>query len=153
MQLSVTRLVTFSMKLMGGSTLGQRIHDLRKLAGWTQELLADRAGLDRSYISLLEAGKRDATLGTLQRLAAALQMPVDELLSGCAGGTGRARAYAAEQHELSPEVMEALHGVQLNLLVIAELDAEKLETLAIEIAAVRQAVERKARGEGERREA
>jgi transcriptional regulator with XRE-family HTH domain len=138
------------MKSMGGSALGKRIHQLRKVAGWSQELLAERAGLNRSYISLLEAGKRDATLGTLKRIASAFQLPVDELVSGCinwASEVSGAGADSAEQRGLSPELTEALQQMQLNLLVIGELDAGKLDTLRIEIAAVREAAERKAREE------
>ena len=54
----------------------------RKLAGLTQQELADRAGVTNSFISLLEAGKRDihsATHAHVVRIARALGVEADEL--------------------------------------------------------------------------
>lgn len=48
---------------------------LRKLRGeraLSQEQLADKSGLHRTYISLLERGEKSPTLTTIVRLAAAL---------------------------------------------------------------------------------
>lgn len=54
----------------------------RKIAGLTQQQLAKRAGVDDSFISLIESGKRDihsAGYQTVVRLARALGVEPEEL--------------------------------------------------------------------------
>jgi methanogenic corrinoid protein MtbC1/DNA-binding XRE family transcriptional regulator len=60
--------------------LGGRVQELRSRKGWTQQQLAEGAGLDRTYISGLEHGKQNPTLGALLRLARALEVPLDRLV-------------------------------------------------------------------------
>ena len=62
--------------------IGQRIAALRKLAGLSQEQLSDLAGLQRTHVSRIEAGKYDATAFTVQRIAEALGMTVDIVDTG-----------------------------------------------------------------------
>lgn len=57
--------------------IGVRIMALRKLAGLTQEQLSELAGLQRSHISKIEAGKYAVTFETIQAIAEALGMTVD----------------------------------------------------------------------------
>ena len=57
--------------------MGLRIAALRKLAGLSQEQLAERAGLQRTHVSRIEAGKYAVTLETIQAIAEALGMTVD----------------------------------------------------------------------------
>lgn len=57
--------------------IGLRIVALRKLAGLSQEELAGRAGLQRTHISRIEAGKYAVTLETIQAIAEAFGMTVD----------------------------------------------------------------------------
>jgi len=53
----------------------------RRLArGWSQEELADRTDIHRTYISGLERAARNPSLAVLERLARALDLPVHELL-------------------------------------------------------------------------
>ena len=72
-----------------GETVRQRdvvglpgLRPARKARGLTQEELTRRTRVDRSTISLLENGVRDAHFGTIRRLAAALDVPVAQLLLG-----------------------------------------------------------------------
>jgi transcriptional regulator with XRE-family HTH domain len=44
---------------------GKLVEQLRKKQEWSQELLADKLGVDRSYVSSLESGKRNPTLRTI----------------------------------------------------------------------------------------
>ncbi|MBB2187847.1 helix-turn-helix domain-containing protein [Gluconacetobacter liquefaciens] len=59
--------------------LGQRIRDLRKNIGWTQEELAERAGIDRSYIGGVERGERNLTFLVLCQICQALNCDVATL--------------------------------------------------------------------------
>ena len=59
--------------------IGQAIQLARSKRKLSQAALAKRAGISVSYLSLLERGRRDPPLSTLQRIAAALAMPVEIL--------------------------------------------------------------------------
>ena len=50
------------------------------LKGWSREELADRAGVDRSYMSGIERGIRNLSVLKLARVARALRTPVRDLL-------------------------------------------------------------------------
>ena len=58
---------------------GVTLREIRNAKQWSQEQLAFEAGLDRTYISLLERGQRSPTLTTLYSLAAALGLTFPEL--------------------------------------------------------------------------
>jgi transcriptional regulator with XRE-family HTH domain len=62
-----------------------RLRMLRLKRGLSQEALAHMAGLDRSYVSSCEAGRRNVTIKTICRFAAALQVEAAELLGGVCG--------------------------------------------------------------------
>ena len=59
---------------------GLVIKRMRKVRGFSQEALADEAHLDRTFISQLETGNKQASLTTIFRLAAAFRMEASELL-------------------------------------------------------------------------
>ena len=69
--------MTDEQKQQARDRIGLRIVALRKLAGLTQEQLSERAGLQRSHISKIEAGKYAVTFETIQAIAEALGMTVD----------------------------------------------------------------------------
>ncbi len=48
--------------------------------GWSQEALAEAAGLDQTYISGIERLLRNPTVTVIERIAVALQCRVGELL-------------------------------------------------------------------------
>lgn len=58
---------------------GQAIKTCREAQGLTQEDLADRAGLHRTYLSDVERGTRNLSLLNIERLAAALDLSLAEL--------------------------------------------------------------------------
>lgn len=60
---------------------GRAIRALRVTAGLTQEELADRAGLDRSYIGGVERGERNPTLSVIEKIAEGLGVTEAELFS------------------------------------------------------------------------
>jgi transcriptional regulator with XRE-family HTH domain len=61
-------------------SFGKRVRTLRELRGMSQEALADRAGLHRTAISLIETAKRGSTLDTIEKLARALSVEPAELM-------------------------------------------------------------------------
>lgn len=69
--------MTDEEKQMTRDRIGMRIATLRKLQGLTQEELAERAGLQRTHVGRIEAGKYAVTLETIQAIADALGMTVD----------------------------------------------------------------------------
>ncbi|WP_252090765.1 helix-turn-helix transcriptional regulator [Pseudomonas sp. MWU13-3659] len=50
--------------------------------GISQEELAERAGVHRTYIGMLERSEKNATLYSIERLASALEVPPSDLLIG-----------------------------------------------------------------------
>ena len=62
-------------------TTGQLIKAARKKAGMTQAQLAEKAGVAAITIQQYELGKRQPRLAQLQAIAAALGVPVQELIS------------------------------------------------------------------------
>jgi len=59
---------------------GDRVRALRLELGVSQEKLALDYGLDRTYISGIERGKRNVSLVNIHRLAKALGVPATDLL-------------------------------------------------------------------------
>ena len=57
--------------------IGQRIADLRKQHGMTQQALADKTGLIRAHISRIERGRYSVGFDTLQQIAEALGYYID----------------------------------------------------------------------------
>lgn len=53
----------------------------RKHRSLTQQALAEQAGISKAYLSQLEAGKRQGAAEVLARLARALRVDVDDLLT------------------------------------------------------------------------
>ncbi len=64
--------VTASERRRVGVAFGAVLRAARKDKGMTQERLADAAGLDRTFPTLLERGLRTPTIATIIRLADAL---------------------------------------------------------------------------------
>jgi transcriptional regulator with XRE-family HTH domain len=60
---------------------GRRLRRLRHERGLSQEQLAHIAQLDRTYVSSCEAGRRNATIKTIARLATALEVDPAALVS------------------------------------------------------------------------
>ena len=61
--------------------LAENIRAYRKSSQISQEELADRCNLHRTYIGSVERGERNVTLKTLETLALALGVSVPELLT------------------------------------------------------------------------
>lgn len=53
---------------------------LRVVHGWSQDVLALEAGLDRTFIAHVERLRRNISLDNIEKIAAALDVPIHELL-------------------------------------------------------------------------
>lgn len=65
---------------------GEAVRKARAAAALTQEELADRSGLDRSYIGGVERGERNPTLSVIEKIAEGLGVTLAELFSYSAKG-------------------------------------------------------------------
>lgn len=63
-------------------TFGANVRAKRLSLGVSQESLADRAGLHRTYLGAVERGERNVSLLNMVKIARALDVPVCELVSG-----------------------------------------------------------------------
>jgi methanogenic corrinoid protein MtbC1/DNA-binding XRE family transcriptional regulator len=61
--------------------LGRRIRELRNQKAWTQEQLADASRVTRVCIVAVEGGKQNVTLDIVVRIANALEIPPERLLT------------------------------------------------------------------------
>lgn len=75
----------FGMENQDLTTLGDRIREQRKKLGLTQEELAHKAEIDRSYIGGVERGERNLTLKVLCGICIALECDIAALTKGIPG--------------------------------------------------------------------
>ncbi len=64
-----------------GSGLFHLLRTLRKGRGWTQVYMAEHIGMDRSFISDLENGKKEICIRNLDLIATAFDLTVSKLLA------------------------------------------------------------------------
>ena len=60
--------------------LGENLRAARMRLELTQEQVAERSGVHATEVSRIEAGKRDPQVSTVERLAAAVELPPGQLL-------------------------------------------------------------------------
>ncbi len=60
--------------------IGKVVRAERERRHWSQEDLADKSGLDRTYLSGVERGERCPNLRTLLRVAEALDIPLSKIV-------------------------------------------------------------------------
>lgn len=67
--------------------VGKRIKELREIkCGLNQKNFSKKTGLDKSYISIVEAGKQNITLTTLENICFALGVSLMEFFYSIDGG-------------------------------------------------------------------
>ena len=66
-----------------GERFGHVVRQLREARGWSQERLAGRAELNRSYMGEIERATAMPSLATAAKLAQALEVPLSALISRC----------------------------------------------------------------------
>ena len=61
---------------------GNKIKKLRLATGMSQEKFALHIGMDRTYYSSVESGKRNVSLCNIKKIADGLGVPISELFEG-----------------------------------------------------------------------
>jgi len=61
---------------------GDQVRAARTAHGWSQEDLADRSGLHRTYVVRVERGMVNISIDAIQALADGLGLPVADLFAG-----------------------------------------------------------------------
>lgn len=85
-----------------GIALGKNISEKRKEIGWTQAELAEQIGVDTETISRFERGSSMPSLLRLERLAAALDMPLSGLIASS----------SSSSYDQAQKISELISGLQ-----------------------------------------
>ena len=64
------------------NAFAERLKELRKKTGLSQEKFALKIQMDRTYYSSVEAGKRNISLINIKRIADGLEVSLEELFRG-----------------------------------------------------------------------
>ncbi|MGA9772262.1 MAG: helix-turn-helix transcriptional regulator [Blastocatellia bacterium] len=62
------------------SSFGESVKIFREQKGLSQEKLAELAGIDRTYVSTIELGKKNTSIEIAYRIAQALDMPLSVII-------------------------------------------------------------------------
>lgn len=63
-------------------TVGERIRTHRKQSNLSQEKLALKADIDRTYLAGVELGKRNISIRNLEKILSALEVSFESFFSG-----------------------------------------------------------------------
>lgn len=88
---------------------GKRIQQLRIQQGYTQEKLAQGVNVDRSFMSLIESGKRGCSIDLLVQLSCLLNVSLDYLVLGKEYSNFLS---AEDQRHLAEDVEKLIHQLE-----------------------------------------
>lgn len=60
---------------------GERIKELRKQTGLSQEKFAFKIGMDRTYYASIESGKRNVSLQNIKKIADGFEISISQLFA------------------------------------------------------------------------
>jgi len=64
---------------------GERVREIRKIKGLSQEALSFKANLHRTYIGMIERAEKNITLVNIEKIANALEVNISTLLTDIYG--------------------------------------------------------------------
>ena len=116
------------------ASVGERIRGRRAELGWTQDQLAQKAGISKSFLSDLENGKRSVGANNLLDIARALGVSLDFLMTGTASQDQKSEVpipaslarFAAEER-LS--FRQTLMLLEMQNQIVAHRSAKKKDSL------------------------
>ena len=116
------------------ASVGERIRGRRAELGWTQDQLAQKAGLSKSFLSDLENGKRSVGANNLLDIARALGVSLDFLMTGTASQDQRSEVpipaslarFAAEE---GLTFRQTLMLLEMQTQIVAHRSAKKKDSL------------------------
>ena len=119
---------------MQTSGVGERIKKRRAELDWTQDQLAQKAGISKSFLSDLENGKRSVSANNLLDIARALSVSLDYLMTGTASQDQKSEVpipaslarFAAEER-LS--FRQTLMLLEMQNQIVAHRNAKKKDSL------------------------
>jgi len=97
------------------SIVGERILAYRKKTGLTQEELAEKAGVHHTYIGQLERGEKNATLQTIEKIACALNLPLEILFEAIVLGENQS-PIARDIYNIVAKLPEKEQHILVNIL-------------------------------------
>jgi transcriptional regulator with XRE-family HTH domain len=62
--------------------IGDTVRALRLKRGWSQDVFADKSGLNRAHVGEVERGESNVTIQTLKTIAETLGVKITDLLKG-----------------------------------------------------------------------
>ena len=99
--------------------LGRRIRNYRAAKGLSQEKLAELAGCHTTYIGQIERGEKNATIGSIEKISAALNVSLSKLFEKLDSQEDGTRNIPLECYELlsakTKEEQEHLYRVLLEM--------------------------------------
>lgn len=118
--------------------VGARVRTLRDRRGWSQEDLADAAGLHRTFVGAVERGQNGMNLDRLPDLAAALEVEPYALVPGWEAFTGGSPrdTWSVPLGLAFPEAVRHEHGQRRLRELVDELDRVNGPVTEEELAAV-----------------
>ena len=103
--------------------IGQRIRNYRTQLKFSQERLAEKAGVHAKYIGQLERGEKNATLETLFKVSTALEIPLSKLFEKLEVDEGEGRNIPLECYEFIASKSKGEQELLYKMLV--EMDRYK----------------------------
>lgn len=114
-------------------SLGEDIRGLRRARGMTLEDLAEKVDLSVGFLSQLEHGKKKPSIGALQRISAALNVPTGSFFRTSLSGDPRERGVVVRHEDRRRLTYSALGSTdylkETDFLLSPTLDGKLLMTL------------------------
>lgn len=107
------------------TSLGERIKEIRQSLGWTQDRLAQEAGVSKSFLSEIENDKASVGGEILLKIATALEASLDYLMKGESASV-QTKPRKPTSIEIPPELSELAEEIGLRFKsTVALLSAHK----------------------------